>query len=55
MILPHPRLQDRAFVLGPLMDIVPDWKHPVSGLKVREMYADLPASDRDALQPLSEL
>jgi hypothetical protein len=27
----------------------------VSGLKVREMYADLPASDRDALQPLSEL
>ena len=55
MILPHPRLQDRAFVLGPLMDIVPDWKHPVSGLKVREMYADLPVSDRDALQPLSEL
>ena len=55
MILPHPRLQDRAFVLGPLMDIAPDWKHPVSGLKVREMYANLPASDRDALQPLSEL
>jgi len=24
-------------------------------LKVREMYANLPASDRDALQPLSEL
>ena len=55
MILPHPRLQDRAFVLGPLMDIVPDLKHPVSGLKVSEMYADLPVSDRDALQPLSEL
>jgi len=36
------------------MDIVPDLKHPVSGLKVSEMYADLLVSDRDALQPLSE-
>ena len=54
MILPHPRLQERAFVLGPLMDIAPDWCHPVLGLTVREMYGRLPLADRDDLQVLPE-
>ena len=54
LILPHPRMQDRAFVLGPLMDIAPDWRHPVSGRTVREMFVSLPAGDREALQPISQ-
>ena len=54
MILPHPRLQERAFVLGPLMDLAPDWRHPVLRLTVREMFRRLPQADRDALQPLAE-
>ena len=29
LILPHPRLQDRAFVLVPFAEIAPDWQHPV--------------------------
>jgi 2-amino-4-hydroxy-6-hydroxymethyldihydropteridine diphosphokinase len=52
LILPHPRLQDRAFVLVPLADIEPDWVHPRTGRSVREMLAALPAEDRDAVKPL---
>jgi 2-amino-4-hydroxy-6-hydroxymethyldihydropteridine diphosphokinase len=29
--LPHPRAHERLFVMGPLADIAPDWRHPVSG------------------------
>lgn len=46
LILPHPRLQDRAFVLVPVCDIAPDWVHPVLGLTMREMMENLPESDR---------
>ena len=52
LILPHPRMQDRAFVLGPLMDVAPNWRHPVSGLTVRQMFERLPSEDRAALKPL---
>ena len=52
LILPHPRLQDRAFVLVPLADVAPDWAHPVSGLTVRQMLDALPQADRDAVKPL---
>lgn len=30
-VLPHPSIADRAFVLVPLRDIAPNWRHPVSG------------------------
>jgi 2-amino-4-hydroxy-6-hydroxymethyldihydropteridine diphosphokinase len=30
LILPHPRAADRAFVMGPVAEILPDWVHPVS-------------------------
>lgn len=52
LILPHPRLQDRAFVLVPLADVAPDWRHPRLGLTVRQMLAALPAEDCDAVKPL---
>lgn len=52
LILPHPRLQDRAFVLVPLAEVAPDWVHPRLGLSVAEMLAALPQAARDEVQPL---
>ena len=40
--LPHPRMEERAFVLLPLADIAPDWRHPVSGKPMAEMISALP-------------
>lgn len=52
LILPHPRLQDRAFVLVPLADVAPDWVHPRTGQSVAEMLAALPEADRATVKPL---
>lgn len=52
LILPHPRLQDRAFVLVPLADVAPAWVHPRTGLSVVQMLNALPYVDRDAVKPL---
>jgi len=52
LILPHPRLQDRAFVLIPLAEILPGWRHPLSGKSVAEMAAALPEAEKAAICPL---
>ncbi len=39
LVIPHPRLHERGFVLLPLMEIAPDLIHPVNKKSVREMAA----------------
>lgn len=41
-VLPHPRLHERAFVLLPLRDVAPGWRHPTLGRGVDELIAALP-------------
>ena len=41
-VLPHPRLHERAFVLLPLRDVAPGWRHPRLGQGVDELIAALP-------------
>ncbi|WP_318010135.1 2-amino-4-hydroxy-6-hydroxymethyldihydropteridine diphosphokinase [Roseovarius carneus] len=52
LILPHPRMQDRAFVLIPLADVAPSWVHPILGRSVAQMVADLPKEAVEEVQPL---
>jgi 2-amino-4-hydroxy-6-hydroxymethyldihydropteridine diphosphokinase len=37
LVIPHPRLQQRRFVLQPLCDLYPDWRHPVCGRTALEL------------------
>lgn len=50
-ILPHPRMTDRAFVLLPLRDVAPDWRHPVSSLDLDALIAALPDPAARPLAP----
>ncbi|MFS8793285.1 MULTISPECIES: 2-amino-4-hydroxy-6-hydroxymethyldihydropteridine diphosphokinase [unclassified Synechococcus] len=44
LTLPHPRMMERAFVLAPLGEIAPDWRHPETGVGVKEALISLDQS-----------
>ena len=50
-LLPHPRMAERGFVLLPLAEVRPEWRHPVSGRSLPEMIAGLPPGQIVRLLP----
>jgi 2-amino-4-hydroxy-6-hydroxymethyldihydropteridine diphosphokinase len=48
LTLPHPRLHQRRFVLEPLREIAPDWRHPRLGLTPAELLDRLPPGQQVA-------
>ena len=45
LTLPHPRMLERAFVLGPLCELAPEWRHPLTHQSACETLAFLNSSD----------
>lgn len=50
LVIPHPRLTERRFVLEPLHELAPDWRHPLTRLTPKEMLGQL--DDRSAVRRL---
>ena len=57
LVLPHPLLHTRAFVLVPLLEVAPSWRHPVLGRRARTLMLRLgpraPSTVRKAPEPFA--
>lgn len=53
LTIPHPRIEERAFVLIPLLEIAPDLVHPVSGESIRDLATRVPG--REEVKKIGEL
>ena len=52
LTLPHPSLAERKFVLAPLMEIAPQWRHPVSGKTAVVLLSELLQRGGDSSHPI---
>ena len=46
LTLPHPRMHERAFVLLPMLELAPHWRHPISGVSTDDLVRALPAGQQ---------
>jgi 2-amino-4-hydroxy-6-hydroxymethyldihydropteridine diphosphokinase len=49
LVLPHPRLHERAFALVPAAEVAPDWVHPLLGRTLADLAAAVRTADPDAI------
>lgn len=54
LVLPHPGIAARAFVLWPLRDVAPGWRHPVTGLSVEGLIGALGAEAVQKIERISD-
>ena len=52
LVIPHPRVHERAFVLRPLADVAPRWSLPRSGKTALQLLRTLP--DKQGIRPYAE-
>jgi 2-amino-4-hydroxy-6-hydroxymethyldihydropteridine diphosphokinase len=50
LTLPHPAMHQRRFVLAPLAEIAPEWRHPLLGRTIQQLLDDLPKDDGEVLE-----
>jgi 2-amino-4-hydroxy-6-hydroxymethyldihydropteridine diphosphokinase len=50
LVLPHPQLELRPFVLRPLLDIAPNWRHPVLKLSAEELWRRVKKQGQGSVQ-----
>lgn len=55
LILPHPQLHDRTFVLVPLLEVAPHWRHPVLGRRPQALLAKLRPRARSGVRQALDL
>ncbi|MEE3716499.1 2-amino-4-hydroxy-6-hydroxymethyldihydropteridine diphosphokinase [Tumidithrix elongata RA019] len=55
LVVPHPRMCDRAFVLIPLAEIAPDWIHPINGCAIAKLALDPPDLPFSCPEPIEHL
>lgn len=46
LTVPHPRMHQRAFVLVPLVEVAPEWRHPLLNRTARELLLSAPVLER---------
>jgi 2-amino-4-hydroxy-6-hydroxymethyldihydropteridine diphosphokinase len=54
LVVPHPRLHERAFALRPVLDLAPSLVHPALGVPLSDLLASLPRVDHQT-QPIGWL
>ena len=54
LTLPHPRIQERYFVLQPLLDLDPNMRHPKIGKTIRQLVDELPIDAHKGVEVISD-